>query len=102
MSLKEFEPNTKMFVMCADCLFFVEQKNFFDNSQGLCKNEYLYRMAPYYKRYLKIFDSEHESCGCSFPKKGRAISPKEYFNRNNFDSDTSIRRDLLGKASNRK
>ena len=92
MGLKDFEPNSKYFVMCSECQFFVQQKNLLDTKiQGYCKNEYLYKAAPYYKRYLPIFDAKHECCGSSLPYNAD-IKPDEYFNRDNSKEDAAIRR----------
>lgn len=92
MSLKDFEPNSKNFVMCSECLFFVQQKDLLNpRIQGICTNEYLYKMASYYKPYLSIFDAAHESCGCSLPHN-TTIKPSEYFNRDNSSEDINIRR----------
>lgn len=91
MSLKDFEPNCANFVMCSECLFFVRQKSLLEPKiQGYCKNEYLYRMATYYKRYFAIHDPEHGSCGCSLPYNTK-INPEEYFNRDNSKDDTAVR-----------
>lgn len=94
MSLKDFEPNSKNFVMCSNCLFFVRQKNLLNpRISGYCKNDFLYKMATYYKKYISIFDEEHESCGCSLPHNSK-INPKEYFTRDNSYDDKVIRRDV--------
>ena len=91
MSLKDFEPNSANFVMCNECLFFIQQRDLLNpRLQGYCKNEYLYRMATYYKKYLPIFDPKHESCGCSLPYNTK-IKPDEYFSRDNSAEDTAIR-----------
>ncbi len=83
MSLKDFVPNSANFVHCSKCLFFVMQKDLFNKSvKGYCKNEYLYRMAPYHTKYTKIFDPEHMSCGSCLPHNTK-INPDEYFNKDN-------------------